>query len=513
MDIFKQASECDIRLENDFPSLSATLERHGVTSIDLISASLVHDGIIRLARRLGRSSNEINAYTEMLKLTVNKGVKEEPIPDEASDFYVRTEIPSLDAQLGGGARTRDITELFGASGTGKSQMLLQMSINCLSDDDRSKCVYVSTESTLPSGRLEEMIQMKELEPSIMNRILSIYCSDIEQQDHIFYTQLPLLLEGDQHIKLVIIDSISHHLRRDDYISITSYLESRIKEQEEVLLKTDQSAEIKKKHNFQLSRFFRFSPRYKRSILRTTYVSLLHKHLLQLARKHNLAVVLANQISDQPSYPHDRASNDGMSLDLDYQIGSLLGWDNEVLLSHQFYEESSGPISGRLFSSQREGRKRQKTANSDEIQVETNSLIGTYQHHEFALPDSTDSPPPTILTKRHIPALGYQWLKSVPVRILLMKRYRFRALDSACHDSLRGPTGEKNEKDLNNNNSSNNSAIHETIDAVNEAGDWQVERFTKVVTNFYSPKSINGGLRDGIELCLSKLGFHEVQHEI
>ncbi|HSA97542.1 MAG TPA: ATPase domain-containing protein, partial [Candidatus Nitrosotenuis sp.] len=45
---------------------------------------------------------------------------------------ISTGLKRLDDLLGGGIKNGIITDIFGASGTGKTQLVLQIAVNCLS---------------------------------------------------------------------------------------------------------------------------------------------------------------------------------------------------------------------------------------------------------------------------------------------------------------------------------------------------------------------------------------------
>lgn len=505
MDILKQGILQETSLEDDFTVLVATLERYGITTVDLLTASLLDDGISRLARKIGRPSNEVSEFTKRLKSEAARGIIEAPVLEpKTPTLHVSTGIESLDQRLNGGAKVGDITEIFGASGTGKSQLLLQMSINSVKLHETSKSVYISTESVIATSRLKEMAG-RNAAPHIMENIMSIYCSDLEHQDHILYTQLPLLLDLEKNVQLVVIDSISHHLRRDDHISITSYLETRIREQDAKLSEYDHGPELKRKHDYQLGRFFKFSPRYKTSLLRATYISLLHHHLLQLARKYSIAIVIANQVSDQPDFtPQMDFTADNSCLDLDYQVGYLTGWDNNVVLNYQENEESRDQsYNYNVTNHGSASNKRQKVDgglfSSSQVQSKPSNTI---RHTE-----------PLAMTKRLVPALGYQWIRSIQVRILLIKAYKEAKIKTNEMDSSESFSRGKSHIAANDIKfARDDSMFHESANTLLASSHhkWILERFAKVVSNDCSSTTNAINEREKIEIKLDLAGLHEVR---
>ena len=503
MDILKQGILLETSLEDDFTVLVTTLERYGITTVDLLTASLLDDGISRLARKIGRSPNEVSEFTNRLKSETTRGIIETPVLEpETTTLHVSTGIESLDQRLNGGAKVGDITEIFGASGTGKSQLLLQMSINSVKLHESSKSVYISTESVIATSRLEEMAG-RNAAPHIMENIMSVYCSDLEHQDHLLYTQLPALLDLETNVHLVVIDSISHHLRRDDHISITSYLETRIREQEAKLSELGYGADLKRKHDNQLGRFFRFSPRYKTSLLRATYISLLHHHLLQVAQKYSIAIVIANQVSDQPDFiPQMDFTADKSCLDLDHQVGILAGWDNNVVLNYQVDEVPSDQTTD--YSVTKHGYSSNKRQKVDG---------GLFSSPHVQKPITTRHTEPQVRTKRQVPALGYQWIKSIQVRILLMKSYKeAKVITSEMDSSESVNRGEIHVAGTDMKDTRDDYMFLESAKTLLGSSNksWMVERFAKIVSNDCFSTANANDEREKIEIELDLAGLHEVR---
>lgn len=159
-----------------------------------------------------------------------------------------------------------LTSVSSYSSTGKTQFLLQLllSVQLPSPRGLSKnALYVSTETSLPSTRLQELlVEHSELSdhaeagrPSLDN-VFSMTILDIETQDHILEHHIPTAISR-HNVGLLVIDSITANYRAEEYESSPTALLERA---------------LKLRH--------------------------LGKLLRDLAVNKKIAVVVANQVSDQ-----------------------------------------------------------------------------------------------------------------------------------------------------------------------------------------------------------------------
>ena len=109
-------------------------------------------------------------------------------------------------------------------------------------------------------------------------------------------QLPILLKDPlKNIKLVIIDSISHHIRVELLTNNYKIFESNQK-----------------------------------------YIDQICLYLNNLANDYNISIVVTNQISDKPLT--NILNTDVQKINYDYQIGWLSGWNDQDIRSRQENEE-------------------------------------------------------------------------------------------------------------------------------------------------------------------------------
>ncbi|KAL8853323.1 MAG: hypothetical protein Q9221_001799 [Calogaya cf. arnoldii] len=181
---------------------------------------------------------------------------------------ITTLDPLLDAALAGGIPTTYITEVTGESGAGKTQFLLSLLLTAQLPPPQGlsrPTVYISTEHPLPTSRLAQLLRSNphlsslpaSSKPSLTG-IFSIQTPDLESQDHILAYQLPVLL-ARHNVGLIVIDSIAANYRAERSSSSTS------------------GAALG---------------------LRSTQLVQLGHQLRSLAREHNCAIVVSNQVADR-----------------------------------------------------------------------------------------------------------------------------------------------------------------------------------------------------------------------
>lgn len=288
MDLYKQFPESPLNFDERFENLLEIFTRYEITIFDLLSLNP-----LEISSKINRPINEINSFIAILRketenLTVVSG-------DELKSDKFTTGDGKIDELLGGGIRTGMITEIFGESSTAKSQFCMQLTKTVQLDKDQGglegNAVYISTEGNLETKRLIE------ISPKIEN-VFYINCTDLETQEHILNVQLPILLKDPKkNIKLVIIDSISHHLRV------------------ELLSKT-----------------------YDGFLQNQKYVDQIVLYLNNLAIDNEIAIAVTNQISDKPNT--NILNTDYKKITYDYQIGWLSGWSSQDIRSRQDNEESN-----------------------------------------------------------------------------------------------------------------------------------------------------------------------------
>ncbi|QCE02941.1 DNA repair protein RAD51 homolog 3 isoform X2 [Vigna unguiculata] len=220
----------------------------GYTTLDAIArASASH-----LARDIEVSDSEA---LEILNLAAKTGVSDRPngtsttvvgggqtawdmLNDEKFSSYITTSCVDLDNILGGGIKCKDVTEIGGVPGIGKTQIGIQLAVNVQIPQGYGglggKAIYIDTEGSFMVERvlqiaeacIEDMAEYsnhfhKDLQPCEVkmhpNNILeNIFyfrvCSYTEQIALINY--LDKFIMENKDVKIIIVDSVTFHFRQD-----------------------------------------------------------------------------------------------------------------------------------------------------------------------------------------------------------------------------------------------------------------------------------------------------------
>ncbi|KAK5959042.1 putative DNA-dependent ATPase RAD57 PWA37_003720 [Arxiozyma heterogenica] len=315
MDLYDELPQSKLLYELEFSQLLDNAKKNNVTTIDFLTLN-----ISELSKILQRSVVEVNKFQSILVDEFNGQYKSQNVltplhsqnsvklhsqfisSEDTNPAWFTTGDIKIDEILGGGIFIRGITEIFGESSTGKSQLLMQLSLTVQLPLENyglnGKCVFITTEGDLTTQRIQQILAENPLynnENVSLDNIFTVTCNDLTTQEHILDVQLPILLDRNKDsIKLIIIDSISHHLRVE--LENTS---------------------IK---NSQVNRF---------------YVERLAEKLLYLANKYELSVVVANQVGNKPLLENAEPVRQIIT-DYDYQVGWLVGWkDSSILYRHKY----------------------------------------------------------------------------------------------------------------------------------------------------------------------------------
>jgi len=142
----------------------------------------------------GEPRNDLRSLTFAEALEVARGLDK-----------LGTGSTGIDGLVGGGYEEGKITEVFGPSNSGKTQLAMQATVMAAARGWRS--VYVDTESTFRPERVVQMAEARGLEPkATLESVFSIRARDVEAQTHVLKRMV-----DDPRVspaKLVVIDTVT-----------------------------------------------------------------------------------------------------------------------------------------------------------------------------------------------------------------------------------------------------------------------------------------------------------------
>jgi DNA repair protein RAD51 len=113
---------------------------------------------------------------------------------------ISTGIKKLDNYLGGGIKGGIITDIFGATGTGKTQLTMQISINSLLDGNQ--VLFQDTTGQFRPERMLDLIKIRNLETNLLDRVKVGRITNSSEQIQ-FLSKIK-----EQDFSLVVIDNVT-----------------------------------------------------------------------------------------------------------------------------------------------------------------------------------------------------------------------------------------------------------------------------------------------------------------
>lgn len=192
---------------------------------------------------------------------------------------ISTLDPALDGSLGGGFPVGYITEVAGEAGAGKTQLLLSLLLAVQLPPPHGtgrRALYISTEAPLSTRRLTQMLNHNPLLASLpkgqkpsLDNIISTTTPDLESQEHILTYQVPVQVQRSD-IGLIVLDSVAANYRAEF-------------DRTNAGVGGDGGSRLGQGSNMGA---------------RSAELVRLGMLLRDLARSHNLAVVVSNQVADR-----------------------------------------------------------------------------------------------------------------------------------------------------------------------------------------------------------------------
>lgn len=421
MDFTKQSdASVPAILDDQFADVTTAFKNSGILTSELLIRSAES-----LARSTGISEDRVRKFVAQYKqecwsvMDQDKTLQNSYENSMKKDAHVSftTGDDELDSCLNGGIPCGYLIEVSGSSSTGKSNLLMSLaatiqlpvefgglgkSVFEKEKHQTVKTMYISTESSLSTRRLEQImnyyrdlmqgngIEDPEMLPSMENVLTTSFpIADLESQDRCLFYQLPAMLERDPGIKLVVIDSITHHVRAE-------------------------------------RRFWD----------RDTYITQTCTFLKQLSLKHGITIIVSNQMTDKPPTGIFSSRNDVLyKMNVDYQMSWLVGWNDLGVIYRQLmirrrkkrpWEIKTGEEA--VIDSYDGIRYPEEQADGDE--EATNEHVDDANGTSISVKEQLRSERRQLFESKYkrelshirtIPALGMPLLNVIDCRIMLRKR--------------------------------------------------------------------------------------------
>ncbi|KAL8119204.1 DNA repair protein RAD51 homolog 3 isoform X3 [Apium graveolens] len=250
-------------------SLSTLSHSHLLTGLKIPEKEA--DEIIKLASHNGKSDN-----TKGTEAVVQGGQTAwDMLKEDEGLKCITTSCAALDNILGGGINCKEVTEIGGVPGIGKTQLGIQLAINVQISHEHgglaAKAIYIDTEG---SFMVERALQIAEACLSDHDELPRRGCNANQPK-----RQPKDLLENIYYFRVCSYT---------EQIALINYLGKFVKEHNEVKIVIVDSIT------------FHFRQDFENMALRTRILSGLALKLMNLANEFKLAVVLLNQVTTKYS---------------------------------------------------------------------------------------------------------------------------------------------------------------------------------------------------------------------
>jgi DNA repair protein RadA len=206
---------------SDLPGIGAAavakLESAGI--FDLMGVATLSPPVLSELTGIGEAvcRKAIQASRKMLNLGFMDASEYEKKREDIN--YIPTGSKNIDNLLGGkGVESKAITEVFGAFGSGKTQLALSLAVNVQLPKEKGgpsgKAVYIDTEGTFRPERVKQFAAGMGANPEKV--LKNIFVARAFNSDHqiLLVEKIGEMIKNGEPIKLVIIDSLTAHFRAE-----------------------------------------------------------------------------------------------------------------------------------------------------------------------------------------------------------------------------------------------------------------------------------------------------------
>ena len=176
--------------------------------------SLAVSSPTEISTMCGLSENKaraiIKACREQLSLGFQKAKEFSKKRDNIKK--IGTGCSNFDEILDGGFESSTVTEVYGRTAAGKSQLCHIMVVRALLENKTNKAIYIDSESTFRESRIKDFSEANKLDyDDAMNRIYVARSFNVDHQ-MLLVDEIEKMLQEDDTYRIIVIDSLTSHFR-------------------------------------------------------------------------------------------------------------------------------------------------------------------------------------------------------------------------------------------------------------------------------------------------------------
>jgi len=181
-----------------------TLKNLAVTSpIEIATVSGVSE---KTARKL------IQQARESLNLGFQKASEYAHKRDNVKQISVGCE--AFDTMLDGGFESGSITEVYGETASGKTQISHLMVVRALLENKENKAMFIDSENTFRASRIKDFCEGQGLDYDDAMERLYVTQSHNTDEQLLLVDEVEKILQTDNSYRILVIDSLTSHFRAE-----------------------------------------------------------------------------------------------------------------------------------------------------------------------------------------------------------------------------------------------------------------------------------------------------------
>jgi DNA repair protein RadA len=127
---------------------------------------------------------------------------------------ITTGCESFDTMMGGGFEAKTVTEIYGATASGKSQLSHLMVVRALIDDAKAKAIFLDSESTFRPERIKDFCEASKIDYEDALQRIFVARSYNSSHQILLVDEIEKMVQADNSYKILVVDSLTSHFRAD-----------------------------------------------------------------------------------------------------------------------------------------------------------------------------------------------------------------------------------------------------------------------------------------------------------